>query len=724
MFWLSLASITPSASKKLRVAGLTTIISVGAVYAMLCGILLLFVGWRAAPWGGESWYAFTFGPFLVLAAFTLTIVLLLGLLSRASNEDKREWWSRLGAWLGIYAGVWLLLALAGVFLPLWMAELTAWAGATWNATGVLGWSATTVGGLLAGRSASTGNNGQKSASQVAQEWLASLAPVVFIAGLVAGLASAVHAILLYAFGEWPGAGQYVTHYWQQFDTIPGWAVVGCMAGVALIAFGYSLRLDINIFSLSNFYRNRLVRCYLGATRDNRKAQAFTGFDDADDLVLSDLVYNRSYTGPFPIVNCALNLGGSSDLELHTRHSASFTLTPLHAGSSRPLVGYAPLVVNGRPHYCGAEGTPKLGQAISVSGAAASPNMGYHTSPVVAFLLTVFNVRLGWWFPNPAKQHTVQKGSPTFSLGPLVQELFGAAGERAGFLNLSDGGHFDNLGIYELVRRQCRVIIASDAECDPDLTFGSLGNVIRICEADFSAKIDIDVASIRKHPDMGVSTSHCAVGKIHYNNGTTGYLIYMKASLTADAETAVLEYKACHPDFPHETTADQFFSDDQFESYRVLGRSVAARTFRDINPSAPFLMIAEDLCNLWTPHLTAEDKFIGHAQALTELWSKLQSDPNVQFLGPELFAGLPASPPPTPTQQVAAFYYYSQVIQLMENVFLDLQLDNTWEHPDNAAWKHLFQLWANSATFRNVWAASKMTYGIRFCLFCQRFLGLP
>lgn len=725
---LSWASIQQATPQNLCIAGLTTIISVGAVYAALCGVLLLFVGWHTALGARASWYAFTFGPFLVLTAFTLAIVLLLGLLSRASNEDIREWWSRLGAWLSIYAGVQLILTLAGVFLPLWMAELVEYAGTTWNVTGILGWMATTIAGLLAGKSASTGNNGQQSTSQVAQEWVAQLAPLVFIAGLVAGLASAVHALLLYAFGTWPEAGHYASRYWQQFDTIPGWAVVLCLPGVALVAFLYALRLDINIFSLNSFYRNRLVRCYLGATRDDRDVQAFTGFDEADDLALSDIIYDRTsptpYTGPFPIVNCALNLGGSSDLALHTRHSASFTLTPLHAGAHRPSVGYAPLVVNGCPHYCGAEGTPQLGQAISVSGAAASPNMGYHTSPVVAFLLTVFNVRLGWWFPNPSKPSKVKKGSPTFSIGPLVRELFGSAGETAGFLNLSDGGHFDNLGIYELVRRRCQVIIAADAECDPNLVFGSLGNVIRICEVDFGAKIAIDVASIRKHPDTGLSVNHCAVGKIYYDDGTTGYLIYMKSSLSTDAETAVLAYKASHPDFPHETTADQFFSDDQFESYRILGRRVAARTFRDIDPSATFLTIAENLYSLWTPKLTGEDKFLGHARALTDLWATLQSDPNGHFLGHELFAGLPASPPPHPEQLIAAFYYYSQVIQLMENVFLDLQLDDTWDHPDNAGWRNLFKRWSDSPTFQSVWTESKMTYGIRFRQFCQRSLGLP
>ena len=281
----------------------------------------------------------------------------------------------------------------------------------------------------------------------------------------------------------------------------------------------------------------------------------------------------------------------------------------------------------------------------------------------------------------------------------MQELFGSAREKAAFLNLSDGGHFDNLGLYELVRRRCRVIIAADAECDPDLAFGSLGNVIRICEADFGAKIDIDVASIRKHPDTGVSTSHCAISKIHYDDGTTGYLIYMKSSLTVDAETVVLEYKASHPDFPHETTADQFSSDDQLKATGCWAAALRLAPFGILTRALRSWLWRKTL-QPWTPNLTEEGKFVGHAKALTELWSTLQADPNLHFLGHELFAQLPTSPPPNADQLVAAFYYYRQVIQLMENVFLNIQLDNTWHHPDHAGWKNLLQLWADSATFQS------------------------
>src|SRR5205085_3787792 len=140
-----------------------------------------------------------------------------------------------------------------------------------------------------------------------------------------------------------------------------------------------------------------------------------------------------------------------DLALHTRHSASFVMTPLRCGADRPLVGYAPSLAS---HGSFAGGV-RLGQAISVSGAAASPNMGYNTSPLVAFLLTMFNVRLAWWFPNPGRRGWTTK-HPKFSLGYLFLELFGLADETSGFVNVSDGGHFENLGIYELVRRRAKV----------------------------------------------------------------------------------------------------------------------------------------------------------------------------------------------------------------------------------------------------------------------------
>src|ERR1019366_6022241 len=133
---------------------------------------------------------------------------------------------------------------------------------------------------------------------------------------------------------------------------------------------------------------------------------------------------------------------------------------------------APAAVENAP--AGVEKAPRfshdgimLGTTVAISGAAANPNQGYHTSAAVAFLMTVFNVRLGWCLGNPAGS-TPSSNGPTFGLVYTLAELFGTTNSESTFVNLSDGGHFDNLGLYELVRRRCRYIIVCDAEQDEGL----------------------------------------------------------------------------------------------------------------------------------------------------------------------------------------------------------------------------------------------------------------
>ena len=90
---------------------------------------------------------------------------------------------------------------------------------------------------------------------------------------------------------------------------------------------------------------------------------------------------------------------------------------------------------------------RLGTALSISGAAASPNMGYHSSPAVTFLMTVFNARLGWWLGNPAREKWCEPGPRSGFY--LFKELFGRTNANSKYIYLSDGGHFENLGVYEL-----------------------------------------------------------------------------------------------------------------------------------------------------------------------------------------------------------------------------------------------------------------------------------
>jgi hypothetical protein len=583
LWLLSFCSVNRRDWKGLAAAFFAPIVAVAVLHALLCAIMLVMRVWARDPATG-LWRAFVWGPPFVLYAFTITVIMLIGMMGRQSTEGAREWWSRLGAWLGIYGVAWMIIAVAAVYGPLgvqWVVHAHPWTSL--SAAG--GWAGTVLAGLFAGGSGSTGGksgpppNGKP--RNTIKEAVAAVAPFVFIAGLLIGVATVLDRIIAINSGQsWSSVAT------SQGDPSPFLAVSltvwgACIAALLVMA----ARVDINEFSLNAFYRSRLVRCYLGATRfapNERQPQNFTGFDDGDDIVLDELTRGHGSVGPLHIINCALNLGGSSDLALHTRHSASFTLSPLHCGSSYDSrertgvtceLGY---VQTGR--YGGRFGTPTLGQAISVSGAAASPNMGYHTSPVVAFLLTVFNVRLGWWFPNP-RESGAESPSPHFSLRYLFKELFGGADDKSKFLMISDGGHFENLAAYELVRRHCRVIIISDAECDPELKFEGLGTLIRMCDVDFGARIVLDVGSIRPGTDTAWSSKRFAVGRIVYGPGEPdGVLIYLKASMTGHEDTAVLQYRASHAAFPHEATGDQFYGEDQFESYRRLGREVALDAF--------------------------------------------------------------------------------------------------------------------------------------------------
>lgn len=714
---LSFSSMGEPSLRKIIAAFASPFFALTVFYLCLCAIVKLFVVLLGVDQLGP-WIAFTAGPSLVLIAFSIAGVILIGMLGRSSSDGQREWWSRLGAWLNIYGMAAALIPAIAIFGPYLLTHPFMESGLQWSA--VAGWIATTAGSLFAAKSADTNaSSGGQKASRLPLELLAAVGPYVFIAGFLALVALALQQLLMLNCDVCQNAG-----YWYSLASFPSSLSGIVFILAAAIASLLCWRLDINIFSLNAFYAYRLTRCYLGATRTRRNPGKFTGFDPADDTPLPALANSRqpgcpAFPGPFSIVNCTLNLAGASDLNLHSRQSASFTFTPLHAGCVREEVGFVPLQAN-QHIYRGQNHCLTLGTAIAVSGAAANPNMGYHTSTAAGFLLTLFNLRLGAWFPNPSRK-PYEFPSPRFSAVPIVQELFGSADDDGDFLNISDGGHFENLGIYELVRRKCKVILASDAECDPDLTFGSLGNVIRLCQVDHGATITIDVNSIRRSPN-GFSTAHCAIGKILYNDGSLGYLIYLKSSLTGTEDTAVREYKDSHPTFPHETTADQFFSEQQFESYRMLGHAIGLDAFRQFDAlSINLRNQAPELLSIWTPNLPKGENFSRLGEDLQKIWRALRADPNLAPLLAELLG-----PPPHPGLALTPAIHSMclEIFQLMENVYFDLALQDTWFHPDNSGWREQFQAFARTPLLQKAWAKSKTTFGERFRHFCGFRLNLP
>jgi hypothetical protein len=284
---------------------------------------------------------------------------------------------------------------------------------------------------------------------------------------------------------------------------------------------------------------------------------------------------RTDQRPFHIVNVALNIVAGDNNAWQDRKAASLTFSPYHAGASH--LGYRDTRL-----YGGARGT-SLGTAMTLSGAAVSPNQGYHSSPPIAFLLALFNVRLGAWLgnPGPRGERTHKLNAPRFlgSFFPL-KEALGFTNDHDQFIYLSDGGHFDNLGLYEMVQRRCHSIVVVDAGADPKGELFDLGNAIRKIRIDLGIPIDLDDFDLHpKRPEPDCPAPHpgtsCGLGTIRYDvvdgpQAQRGRLLYIKPCVYWKEPADVLNYARSSKDFPHETTTDQWFSEPQFESYRQLG----------------------------------------------------------------------------------------------------------------------------------------------------------
>jgi hypothetical protein len=581
------------------------------VSGFVSGLLLLilqrlFSYWKLCTGGAGLWHAVSWGPPMIVLLFLLAGTLHIGLMKFLIPNQEQEWWARMGGLLSLLSIAWAALFALAVFVPLALVVFSNWIRT--QLVLLAGWIGTTIWGVLAGRSAKTSGTSEDESKSGT---LMLVAPYVFVAGLIVLLSLGGHWLALHLPGaaSQPATGLSVaTHsapansaadnYWQEVENLSAWKLLVGMAGLLAAAFLLACRVDINTFSMNLLYRNRVVRCYLGAARPEaeRHPNPFTGFDQADDLFLTKFAPGPAYDGPYPIVCAALNVTHGERLAWQERKAESFVFTPLfcgfeyssmHPDDANRLAGFHDTENYAYPkreqdpiHKDG--GGVRLGTAISISGAAASPNMGFHTSPPLAFLMTVFNVRLGWWLANPRYRNDEflagpPEGGPRCSLLYLLKELLASTTDQSKYVYLSDGGHFENLAIYELVRRRCGFIIASDADADADMKFGDLGNAIRKCRSDFGVEITLDTTPLKPDDQTRFATAHGVLGTIQYPPGPNGepafqgHLLYIKATMTKHVPRDVLAYRDAHDTFPDDTTANQWFDESQFESYRSLGQ---------------------------------------------------------------------------------------------------------------------------------------------------------
>ncbi|HUS07969.1 MAG TPA: hypothetical protein VMZ52_16820 [Bryobacteraceae bacterium] len=715
--------------------------------------VLIMDGWIPyhAPWAVVS-----FGVPLMVGAFSLMVLFEIGLLGRNFPDERREWWSRLGAWLCIFLIAWTALFGVSLYGPR-LVEM----GWKWISSLTFSWVISTIAGLWAGTSSRTGRNvgAAKPRENVFAGFVARVAPFVFIVGMFLGLAVGVHLLLLavhrslpnsvLAYFSWehaPSASIGARH-WDVLATLPGSIILLVCLLSGGIGWALARRVDVNEFSMHHFYKNRLVRCFMGASRWHvRQPNKFTGFDPEDDVGMPHLSPTcdeegekkppAAYTGPYPVVNTALNLVHGKQLAWQERKAESFVFTPQFSGFELLLLeetndlklsnfAYRPT-----REFAGMQQGIHIGSAAAVSGAAASPNMGFATSPASAFLMTVFNVRLGWWFGNPRHEQAWMKAGPDNGLIYLLKDLFGRTDDSSQYVYLSDGGHFENLGIYELVRRRCKYIIVSDAGQDEAFTFENLGNAIRKCRVDFGVEIDIALDRLRRDPVKNHSAAHCVLGKITYPAGDLGTLVYLKSSLTGDEPADVLEYATMEPAFPHQSTADQWFDESQFESYRRLGQHIARSVFEPaaalhspVNATHEFF---EALEMIWYPPSSAIQKsFSSHSDIYNNLMEQVRKDPTLQFLDPHLYATLPEQPPASvvPQRRRDAVYICNQLLGLMSTVYMDLNLasEAQREHPHNQGWMRIFRYWKSTPAFQQTWDDFRNTYGEQFRSFYEHYL---
>jgi hypothetical protein len=495
------------------------------------------------------------GPPLLLVGFAMAGGLFVGLTSRVLKDDDREWMSRAGAWLTMVILIWAAICSLVLLVPEYVLGWHTWIQSAAGALGaVSGWTSARAG--YSGKSQPTSDQRQPKQQSWQIALALKLAPTVFVVIFFIGLTLLTNMII--------SASRIAKiAWWDHHKMVEETSLI---TNTILAVFFFALSaamarfININIFSIHAMYRNRLIRAYLGASNPKRNASAFTGFAETDNLNMYKL--NTEFK-PLHVLNLTLNLVSGERLAWQQRKAESFTVTTLHCGSSD--LGY-------RPSTEYAEGLT-LGTAMAISGAAASPNMGYHSSPVIGFIMMLFNARLGAWLGNPGihgNKSWRQRG-PHSATGSLIREAFGLTNSHSPYVYLSDGGHFENLGIYEMVQRRCRYIVVLDSGGDPDFTYEDLGNALRKIRIDMNIPIEFPQSLTAP---LQARKKRCAVARIGYSSvdGSCedGHLVYVKPMYLGNESPDVQSYHSGNLDFPHQNRGDQWFDESQTESYRMLG----------------------------------------------------------------------------------------------------------------------------------------------------------
>jgi hypothetical protein len=428
---------------------------------------------------------------------------------------------------------------------------------------------------------------------------------------------------------------------KEFTIAPWWFWPSLLAGAALTGMLGQTFPFLNRSSLSSLYAARLTRAYVGASNPTRRNQQdrrnITELLDGDVIPFSAY---RPYLsgGPLHIINATLNetIDGKSQLEERDRRGMNLAIGPAgisvaarhHAlwtkfkgGFPIPGTSLERTPPKKGPEFAvfpevkpGNESVPEalhVGQWMAVSGAAISTALGSRTSIGLSLLLGLLNARLGRWWNSGVSPDG--RGGSRPSLAQMAAHLFAKAlpvqahlleellarfrGTARRFWYLTDGGHFENTGAYELIRRQVAVIVLCDNGADPGAQFADLGGLVEKARTDFNAEIEFFDAKdiVDQAPGHGVGTlaqlgfggqvadavgtnAFAALATIKFLNGNRSLLLVLKPRITDALPLDVRVYHEQQKSFPQQSTVDQFFDEAQWESYRKLGFAMGMSVF--------------------------------------------------------------------------------------------------------------------------------------------------
>lgn len=363
----------------------------------------------------------------------------------------------------------------------------------------------------------------------------------------------------------------------------GWGTVG-LAGLWVVVL--AMLVNLNGFGIGRMYRDRLAEAFLpdlDAVEENRWEPA-----RQSNIAPLSAMCSAKEPGPYHLLCCNVVLIDSDKARYRGRGGDSFVLAPVMSGSD--ATGWLPT-----EEFLDDDMT--LATAMATSAAAANPHtgvsgQGISRNRLVSFLASALGLRLGFWarspWAGPVGAFVTRFLSPSLLYPGIRQGLLGRGlNARAGYLSLTDGGHFENLALYELARRKVDRIIVSDAGVDPDFTLQNMTNAIERIRSDFGFNIEIGAPPYEDYGIDGLiagstdnsqealderfdlSARGFAIAKIDYGD-KEGVLYWIKSTLVPGLPADVYGYKGANPAFPYQPTTDQFFDEAQFEAYRELG----------------------------------------------------------------------------------------------------------------------------------------------------------